>query len=29
MTSVIRISVTEDYDSLVPFFIENQLEFSE
>lgn len=25
----IRISVTEDYEKLVPFFIENQLEFSE
>lgn len=24
-----KISVTEDYDKLVPFFIENQLEFSE
>lgn len=29
MTSVIRLAVTEDYDSLVPFFIENELEFSE
>ena len=29
MTSVIKLQVTEDYDSLVPFFIENELEFSE
>jgi len=24
-----KISVTEDYEKLVPFFIENELEFSE
>ena len=29
MTNVIRLSVTDDYDALVPFFIENELEFSE
>ena len=29
MTSVIKLQVTDDYDSLVPFFIENELEFSE
>ena len=29
MTSNIRLSVTEDYDGLVPFFIANDLEFSE
>ena len=29
MTTVIRLSVTDDYDALVPFFIENELEFSE
>lgn len=26
---MIRIAVTEDYDRLVPFFIENELEFAE
>ena len=26
---MIRINVTQDYDKLVPFFIENELEFSE
>ena len=29
LTSIIKLSETKDYDSLVPFFIENELEFSE
>lgn len=29
MTSIIKLAVTEDYDALVPFFIENELEFSD
>lgn len=29
MTNIIKLEITEDYDSLVPFFIENELEFSD